>query len=149
MLISLYDFSEPSTPGPLLDNSNLDASAGSISPVWTGSDGEVSKYMVAIFDGNVEKISKEAGTYLSTVIGFDGIKNGYRYNVSIIAHSKAYDGDKIVESDPYIEEIKTLVQGKFKFLSLHVLLYRPIFSDASQYLLLSNYVYRGQQKYAS
>ena len=117
---TLYDFSEPSTPGPLLDNSNLNASGGSISLVWTASDGEVSKYMVAIFDETVEKTRNDAGTYLSTVIRFDGIKNGYRYNVSIIAHSEAYDSGKTVESDPSIEEIKTVVQGKFKFLFLHV-----------------------------
>ena len=81
--------------------------------MWTASVGEASKYMVAIFDGNVEKASTHAGTYLSTVIGFVDIKNGYRYNVSIIAYSRAYDGDKTMESNIYTEEIKTVVKGRF------------------------------------
>ena len=82
--------------------------------MWTASGGEVSKYTVTILDGDTEMTTRStSGPSRSIVLEFNSMKNGYRYNVSIVAHSKTYDNGQTVESDPHVEEIKTTVQGKF------------------------------------
>ena len=98
----------------MLGNSDLDASDNSISFAWTGSTGEVSGYTVAILDGSTEmKTRTLTGSVSSVVIGFDHMKNGYRYMVKIVANSKIFGGTDMVESDPYNEEIKTDVKREY------------------------------------
>ena len=95
-------------------NSDLDANDDSISLVWTGSAGEVSRFTVAILDGSTEMINRTlTGIVSSTVIGFFNMKKGYKYTVRIVAYSKTFEGGKTVESVPYTGEIKTDVKREY------------------------------------
>ena len=98
----------------MLENSELDASDDSITLVWAGSAGEVSGYSVAILDGSTEMKNRTlTGPGRSVVIGFNNMKNGYRYKVKIVAYSKTFGGGHKVASDPYMQEIKTAVKREY------------------------------------
>ena len=92
----------------------MDATDNYISFAWTGSAGEVSGYNVAILDGSTEMINRTiTGTVSAIVIGFGNMKDGYRYTIRIVAYSRTFEGVNTVESDPYTEEIKTVVKREF------------------------------------
>ena len=41
------------------------------------------------------------------------MKNGYRYNISIVAKSQVYAESQILNGDTYTGEVKTVVKSKF------------------------------------
>ena len=114
-------FTEPNTPGPLLlDQCNLNATSELVGLVWTAPSGKVSSYLVEVYEGtdrlgwtDVQPADGNPNID-STPLRVPNIKNGHRYNVSITAQSMFYQLSETVDSDTYIEQIKTVVIGKYK-----------------------------------
>ena len=88
--------------------------------VWTAPSGKVSSYLVELYEGTdilgdtvVEPADGNPDTD-STPLRVPNIKNGHRYSVSITAQSMFYQLSETVDSDTYIEQIKTVVIRKYK-----------------------------------
>ena len=82
--------------------------------VWTAPSGKVSSYLVELYEGT----DRLGWTVVqpaidSTQLSVPEIKNGHRYNVSITARSMLYGSSQKVDSDTYIEQIKTVVICKY------------------------------------
>ena len=102
----------PDQPGPFdFYKSELDATDKTITLVWGPSEAPVTNYHVKVLDGENLEASATVTTP-ETTLSFADMKNGYRYNVLITARSQEYDGDKILDSEEYYMQIKTVVQRK-------------------------------------
>ena len=77
-----------------------------------------SGYDIEVLDGTSQKTSKSVtspSTISFTSLQFNDMKQGYRYNVSIVAKSQVYDGNNTVNGDTYTGEVKTVVKSKMCF----------------------------------
>ena len=92
--------------------------------VWTAPSGKVSSYLVELYEGTdrlrwiVVEPADGNPDIDSTTLNVPNTKNGHRYNVSITAHSMFYQLSEKVDSDTYIEQIKTVVKRKYKINNL-------------------------------
>ncbi|XP_053390207.1 protein sidekick homolog, partial [Mercenaria mercenaria] len=93
-----------------LTTPDLNAQDGVIRIGWSApASGVASGYRIQLLDGSNEITSKERPSS-PVSLSNSTIKNGYRYNITIIAKSEAYNGTNYVWSDLYVEQIKTVVQ---------------------------------------
>ncbi|KAK3606710.1 hypothetical protein CHS0354_013871 [Potamilus streckersoni] len=116
----LQQATKPSRPGPInFSGSDLDLDGGFVIIIWSyngSTNGVRLLFLVALKDNSTSQMvggNLQSDT-TSVNISSNGLKNGYRYSVSITAQSEQYNSSSVLlreRSGTYTELIKTVAKA--------------------------------------